>query len=294
MATSYFVLGSSGSGKTTYTRVSTKDAKNIFVVNGPEFSNCTHITFDKVESSDLENGTIIFDDVILPTGKQVSVLKKILLYTKRHKRVNVYVLSHSITNNGTYELLVHFDVIVITQSESNQKLFHDFCRVLHIDKLKARNVWRDFISRTDSGLYLEYKTSTKTFEVILKTEKTEAKALASSANPEEVKRKNPEEIRREVFKIMSGFPHTDIMMSLYDHIFQNYDINSLHPTDLAFNISSSSGEAAPLRANICDLLYYLTTPGTKPRDNVILLFQLLSKHFSIPDLFVRNSAFRQN
>lgn len=280
MAKATVVLGNSGSGKTTYVNkfLSSKPlAKKIYLINGSEFPNASRIKYEDVPN--LKGPCIlIIEDLIRPNTFEMEILKKLLLYDKRHKNIDVFILLHSVTTNNTYSLLQHADYFICTKSALNTKNFHELgVKILKLDHGEAKQIWKHFLARDEKYLYLKIDVNNRNFEVV-------ELGVCESKIEAETKRK-----RVQTILSSRGSP-PELSMALFDHIFRNFNVNLLDASDLSIPMKySKSGKIK--KVNICDLLYYMTTPGIEPTSDSIFLYKELKKRFSIPDLFICNSVF---
>lgn len=280
MSEATVVLGNSGSGKTTYVNKFLEEKKSgnkTFLINGSEFPNATKIRYEDVAK--LKGScTLIIEDLIRPNAAEMEVLKKLLLYDKRHKNIDVFILLHSVTTNNTYALLQHVDYFICTKSSLNTKNFHELgVKILKLTHDEARQIWKNFLARDEKFLYLKIDVNNRNFEEI-------ELGVPASKRQAETKRKRVQTI------LSSRGTNPGLGMALFDHIFRNFDVNLLDSEDLSIPMKiSRSGKIK--KVNVCDLLYYMTTPDTEPNSDSIFLYKGLKKRFSIPDLFVCNPTF---
>lgn len=274
------VVGTSGSGKTTYVVNSLKLVKpspRIFAINGAEIPNSSSLEFKQLGKVP-KNSTVVVEDLINPKNEEMAELKKLLLYGKRHHNIDVFVLLHSVTGNNTYRLLQHADFFVFTKTTSNTKSFYELASLLKLEKeSEAKPIWNGFLERDEPHVYLKLDVQSRKFEIA---------EVGQGSSKEEAERK-----RKRVQTILaSRGSNAPVGMALFDHIFRNFDIDLLHEDDLSVPMKSAkTGKIT--KVNICDLLYYMTTPNTAPTHESLSLFKELSTRFSIPTLLIINQGF---
>jgi len=284
---SVLVCGQSGSGKTTYARDLASNFDHVFTVNGEGLPGGKSLGYAEIAATKFpENSAVVFDDVIKPNPAQVEVLRKFLVYIKRHAAVTVAVLTHSVTTNNTFELMQHFDSIVFTKCTPNYRNFADTCRALKLEKTRCEGEWRGFLLRKKKFCYLVLTVSSGEFKV-----------EELGVTPEE---KSDEEKRSRVQGILSSMGQSDLAMQMYDHLFSNFSPSRLDYKDLSITLflvkdsaSTKRQEPKEKKFSVCDLLFYATTPETVPSEDSVRLFLVLTKEFNVPTLFLRNPKFKE-
>lgn len=174
MASSSLVIGSSGSGKTSLAKDLASRYDSLVVVNGSGFPNAVECDYEAAEGLAKPGGMVVFDDVIRPTPEQLAVIKRFLLYVKRHNNVEVLVLAHSVKSNNTYSLLQHFDFVICTKAGTNAKNFKDVCQFA---KVEGDHTWKAFLTHREKNVYLKVDMTSGECQII-ETKMTAERELA--------------------------------------------------------------------------------------------------------------------
>ena len=168
-AVSILLVGSSGSGKTTYAMQQAKQFGDIFVVNGglDLASLGKSVEMSQVAETVTSNSILIFDDIIQPSDDDLKVLKKCLLWMKRHCNVTILMLMHSVLTNNTFQLIQHFDFTICTKTEVNFKNWTELgVKFLRFPKTQIKRIWTDFMNHSERYLYLKINMATHAFDVV--------------------------------------------------------------------------------------------------------------------------------
>jgi hypothetical protein len=254
-----------------------------------------HSTFETVLDEQLEDSCVIFDDILLPSSRELKVLRTALSYTKRHKNTSILVLVHSLYRNDTFQLLYHADRVIFTKALPNESNFAEFARkFLAMPKADIAARWNDFMKRKERYLYLVCDLHTRTISYYATggDPVDEKAAVAATAAALLVDIAAAERKRAKVFSILASFGDANLKMALFDHVFHNFPMAHLRESDLSISLAPVGSSARRARkVSICDLVHGVVEPDVTPTDDCKRLFRMLSTLFCIPSIFVRNKSF---
>lgn len=263
-----------------------------------------HLDYESLETTNISDAGLCFEDLIAPRPKQVEAVKRAILYTKRHKRVSVYILMHSTLTNSMHSLLKHADRFVFTKSAANLRNFVDCMAYFCLGRSEAKTQFADFMSQTEKWLYLNFCvadkkiTYTKTGDSL-----PECGSASSGAAGDEQSKKQLEVKRKRFIEMISSLAKSsgeecriELATHIFDQIVTADNHGRLDSNDLSFGLQRKKKKKrggkrnAIKRVSIIDLVHCMMHPKIVPNSITIVLFRLLSREVCIPKSFVNNPA----
>jgi hypothetical protein len=275
---STIVVGVSGSGKSHFARAGTAGTDLVYTVNAKveDYPSARPISLKRVLKARRNSG-VVLEDISRPTEKDLSIIRKLLVYTKRYKNISVFMLTHSVTRSNVYSILPFFDRTIFTRHASNSKAFREYARYLDLEPVEARAVWNGFISESPSHSYLVYKDGS--FEITY-ADGTSVVTLRERAR----------EKMSKILRAVEPSNRAEFLLSLFDFVSGNLSLAFVDMSDLSVVLESS--KRGRLTANLVDFVIQISDPKSPPPTKpVIVLYLFLKTLFSIPAVYVQNSHF---
>ena len=289
---SRLIIGYSGSGKTALVKkLCERERKNgdrkFYAVNGdvadypePQF---THLLAENIPAG-LENCTLVYEDLCLPSTKETRFLRRLLTTVKRHNSVTVFVVSHSVTGNNVASLVSQFDMIIFTNSLATETHWFEFCRRhARMDDGKAAAEWETLRKSKSRFTYLCYDN------------KTREMSLLDGEGREVVE---PDERKRHIRDFISEFSHAEVKseaLRFWDYMSRFIvDIDEVIDKKYCiYNVSLTDGRTGRTRDVVYNLLDFLhdVARTTEPTVESQACFVALDKLINLPRCIVKNPLF---
>ncbi len=252
----------------------------VFNVSGDDYKDMEveEMSWDPELLQDIQNCCVVFEDLIGPSHKKLTTIKKVVHYFQRRRNVSLYVLSHEIHHTGLYSLIGQMDKIYVTSGPKNAKLYRDLGKFQFriepstLDALKAKEYH-----------YLELNPKTGSCRIL--NSKLED-VMGSLRNDLMAK-------RSEVEKCLKAFPRQCvILMQIFDIIFKNFSSSLLTPNDLCIPINvGPSSRSRTRKVPIIDFLLSLRM-AQRPDSDVLRLKKLIDSKMTLPRTLITNAHLR--
>ena len=177
-------------------------------------------------------------------------------------------------------------MFVFTRGSQNRGAWSHFVRFLGVGKKEASTLnetWNKFVTEGPAFTYLRYRDADHIDRI-----------YANGQLSEDLETR----MRDQMLKILESIPggpggrRSALLVSFYDFIMRNMSTSDVDQQDFSVEIGSNRRQGS-IRANLVDLVFYVTDKKSRPPPHsAVLLFLLLQAKFSIPGLYVRSEHFR--
>lgn len=274
---SYFIIGVSGSGKTTFAKTFCETSSRKAVCLNSSYEDFPPEEYRHVEPEQIpgvKNSIIIYDDIVLPTARDQRLLRDLLTRHKRHSNCTILLMSHSLASNNCSSLYVQSDKIVFTRNQSNFESFKKFASVhAQLAPQETELIWSRFV-KSPPFSYLIYNMKKRDFMI---TDVNESPVESDE---------DLQTVIRE--KIGQFLKKNDAAKDLFDFIFGFGVIDtSIIEKDLSVTVTSQDGTKTT--CNLLDFLQNATNSTyLKPSKKEETLFHAISQRMCIPKMLLKN------
>ncbi len=263
----------------------------------------------ETENATKKRTDFLIDDVSFPSDSQVRLLRNAVVYLKRHLKLNVYILVHSMRgnklsisqagqcdfavfmyhigkeNNASVYIYIHSRRIVIS---GNSKNFYDYIRdAAGKSKSEAEDVWNNFMAQHKPFTCLRYNRRSGTFDVL------NGKGMVIKV-AKRSKKTNSDERRTLLKAKLQRYSLSSHVILLYDYLTDNgLDVGCISDT-LEIKLQSKKTKKK-ISTNLLDVLHYASNPNVKsseilPADKAI--FHELRTMSNMPRCLILNPLFK--
>lgn len=281
MKESIFLVGVSGSGKSYFGRNYCLGKEKFTVCVNAYDSDFPTGIFRHCEAEDLgelSDTIMIWDDLNMPSLREVKQLRDLITRTKRHSNCSILLMSHSIAANNCAPLISQMDKVIFTQAAANLDSFKRFSTT-HMGNTQeeAKELWDDFMSSPPRS-YFVYNMRERS------SSHTDVN-LRPTGQREQGSTEKFSFFRSGVEKYLSN---NQGALNLFDYIFSLLDARMIE-SDYRIDMKDVNGEKYD--CNLIDFLHNATTPGSIPSAKEKTFYKAVCQKISIPRLLIKNPLF---
>jgi energy-coupling factor transporter ATP-binding protein EcfA2 len=282
------ICGRSGSGKSSLTKKLTKGiGAPVHIIN--DRTNSTGFKSTGWEDAcKLKNACLIFEDVIGATKTEFKILQNCLAFSNNHLNLTpIYILVHSLLNNGVHGLLSYVTHVIITAVKANVSSLNVALQYFRFDKAERAEFLSRFLRVAEpfghfvldiekrSLVYVGPNSTAGKQTPTLEGSMTDSSSSSQSAN-----------------RFLSLLPESGKALAIYDLIRPKLKEANLDAEDLTITLKSAR-LGKRVRISLIDYIFALTTPDAEVSKEISLLHRYISAKVVLPICFVGNVSLRR-
>lgn len=274
------LIGKSGSGKSTLaeTLIEKFGQKKVYVLNSSQPEKHEKISW--AEAEEISNCSLIVEDLVSCTQKQLATLQKMLHVKNHHDRVSpILLVTHTATKNGICGIFEGITHTFFTAAKCNLPSLNFVLKTFSYSKEEKEEIKKKFLSNTQRFNH----------QVLLSLERKFVPASEILRTNE--KEQSHSKIQPSNTKFLKLLPKPDIALSLYELIEQQLPKKMLNKATLTAKLRDRK-EQAVVSVNLIDYISLALKPGKKRPEKKFLLFhKYLVNKIDLPQQFIENKFF---
>lgn len=304
-------LGVSGSGKSYALKqivqqlVAQAPSTTIYTVNVRDEEYLSNVTKRIVPATfatlnSVKNDSIVLvEDIINLTNKEEARLRELLNWDAHHKSLKVFCVAHNIFKTKLFNTLSYFQFVVFTSSFGNLKLLKNCLSYFQLEQNVSQK-WLDKFRTYNNakGIYFYYCAAGRNFFATDNLNSSVRRILLGNAD--EIKHpagskdevNDIEKLQNRFELFLKGREQAQSAAALFSIVINCVSLKNvrLHDLTLAFALKNGGIKRVSLVDYINQLLMN-PPPGQTPPTDLLALHKYITKHCTIPEIFVRNQEF---